>query len=195
MPPFCLLFLSIFPPALLRPAQSTETKRYKLEATFISMPQHVTADGHNKATLYLTKIWYIKRRLNYLCSKITKLMFVGLALRLSKELTEKRSFNGCKVPLTSRSIQNFRHRRNTTVSLQTKTFISSTLFHPKITHQSNCSFAKKMKPKHMEKSSQIRVENRHMTLSPRIELEQHLCHHCPNDNCDIHIVLIVLIAT
>ena len=131
MQPFCLLFLSIFPPALLRPAQSTETKRYKLEATFISMPQHVTADGQNKATLYLTKIWYIKRGLNYLCSKITKLMFAALALRLSEELTEKRSFY-VSWPLTSRSIQ-------TTVSLQTKTFISSTLFHPKITHQSNCS--------------------------------------------------------
>ena len=63
------------------------------------MPQHVTADGQNKATLYLTKIWYIKRGLNYLCSKITKLMFAALALRLSEELTETRSFYGRKLTL------------------------------------------------------------------------------------------------
>ena len=71
----------------------------KLEATFISMPQHVTVDGQNKVTFYLTKIWYIKRGLNYLSSKITKLMFAELALRLSEELTEKRSFYGRKLTL------------------------------------------------------------------------------------------------
>ena len=157
------------------------------------MPRHVTADGQNKATLYLTKICYIKRGLNYLCSKITKLMFAALALRLSEELTEKRSFYGRKLTLNK--------------SFDTK-FSPSTQHHSFFTDQDLHKFylipsennapvklqfsLKKIKPKHLEKSSQIRVENRHITLSPFV---QHLCHHCPNDNCDIHIVLIVLIAT